>query len=427
MADLAGQQLRGRKIAVHVCGGVAVVKVPLLITALRGQGADVRVAMTPSATSFISPTTLRALSGNPVAWRLFPAKSGARDAGPDEPKEGHGMAHIDLSSWAECHLVAPATASTLARLATGLADDVVSSTLLATTAPIILAPAMETGMWRNPATQQNLATLIARGALVVGPLSGRLASGRQGEGRMAEPEAILAATLRLLRPEGPLRGWEVLVTSGGTREPIDPVRYLGNRSSGKMGERLAAEAVARGASVRLVTSVEAEIDLPTVEITRVDTAEEMLRACLAVLPSTRMLLMAAAVSDFRVEEIALSKVHRSLQPELQLRLVPTVDVLARLIAERPLGCLVVGFAAETEEVVERGREKLERKGCDMVVANLVTGAHSAMGGDMAEATLLSRDGRTLELAWQPKAAIAAAILDEAQRLAQESPRPPVSR
>jgi phosphopantothenoylcysteine decarboxylase/phosphopantothenate--cysteine ligase len=176
-----------------------------------------------------------------------------------------------------------------------------------------------------------------------------------------------------------------------------------------------------------VTAVEGEIELPTVEITRVDTAEEMLQACLAVLPTTRLLLMAAAVSDFRVEEPAPSKLHRTMQPELQLRLVPSVDVLARLIAERPPDCLVVGFAAETEDVAERGREKLERKGCDMVVANLVAGAHSAMGGDMAEATVLSRDGRTLELAWQPKAAIAAAILDEAQRLEQESPRPPAAR
>jgi len=427
MAEQVGQQLSGRKVAVHVCGGVAVVKVPELITVLRGQGAEVRVAMTPSATSFISPTTLQALSGNPVSWRLFPAKGRDREAGQVELAEGHGMAHVELSSWADCHLVVPATASTMARLATGLADDVVSSTLLATRAPIILAPAMETGMWRNPATQQNLATLIRRGALVVGPVSGRLASGRHGEGRMAEPDAILAATLRLLRADGPLRGWEVLVTSGGTREPIDPVRYLGNRSSGKMGERLAAEAAARGASVRLVTAVEADIGLPTVEITRVETAEEMLQACLALLPVTRLVLMAAAVSDFRVEEPATNKLHRSQLPELQLRLVPSVDVLTRLIAERPAGCLVVGFAAETERVAERGREKLERKGCDMVVANPVSGEHSAMGGDMAEATLLTRDGRTRELAWQPKAAIAAAILDEAERLAKESPKPSAPR
>ncbi|MGA7088856.1 MAG: bifunctional phosphopantothenoylcysteine decarboxylase/phosphopantothenate--cysteine ligase CoaBC [Candidatus Dormiibacterota bacterium] len=427
MADLIGQQLSGRKVAVHVCGGVAVVKVPELITALRGQGAQVRVAMTPSATSFISPTTLQALSGNPVSWRLFPAKDRAREAVLVEPVEGHGMAHIDLSTWADCHLVVPATASTMARLALGLADDVVSSTLLATRAPFILAPAMESGMWRNPATQQNLATLVGRGALVVGPVSGRLASGRHGEGRMAEPEAILAATLRLLRPEGRLRGWEVLVTSGGTREPIDPVRYLGNRSSGKMGERLAAEAASRGATVRLVTAVEADIDLPMVEITRVETAEEMLQACLASLQATRLLLMAAAVADFRVKKFSASKLHRSRLLEPQLRLIPTVDVLARLIAERPPGCVVVGFAAETEQVVERGKEKLERKGCDMVVANPVSGEHSSMGGDMAEATLLTRDGRTRELAWQPKAAIAAAILDEAERLAKESPKPSATR
>ncbi|MFZ0169930.1 MAG: bifunctional phosphopantothenoylcysteine decarboxylase/phosphopantothenate--cysteine ligase CoaBC [Candidatus Dormiibacterota bacterium] len=427
MADLIGRQLSGRKVVVHVCGGVAVVKVPELITALRGQGAEVRVAMTPSATSFISPTTLQALSGNPVSWRLFPAKGRAREAGLVEPMEGHGMAHIDLSTWADCHLVVPATASTMARLALGLADDVVSSTLLATRAPFILAPAMESGMWRNPATQQNLATLVGRGALVVGPVSGRLASGRDGQGRMAEPEAILAATLRLLRPEGPLRGWEVLVTSGGTREPIDPVRYLGNRSSGKMGERLAAEAASRGATVRLVTAVEADIDLPMVEITRVETAEEMLQACLASLPATRLLLMAAAVADFRVKKFSASKLHRSRLLEPQLRLIPTVDVLARLIAERPPGCVVVGFAAETEQVVERGKEKLERKGCDMVVANPVAGEHSSMGGDMAEATLLTRDGRTRELAWQPKAAIAAAILDEAERLAKESPKASATR
>jgi phosphopantothenoylcysteine decarboxylase/phosphopantothenate--cysteine ligase len=420
MAEEMRPGLSGRKVAVHVCGGVAVVKVPELITSLRRQGAEVRVAMTPSATSFISPTTLRALSGNPVAWRLFPAKGSARDA---DQGEGHGMAHIDLSSWANCHLVVPLTASTLARLATGLADDVVSSTLLATTAPMILAPAMETGMWRNPATQKNLATLVARGALVVGPNSGRLASGRIGEGRLAEPAEIVAATLRVLQPDGLMRDWEVLVTAGGTREPIDPVRYLGNRSSGKMGERLAAEAAARGALVHLVTAAEANPELPGVETVRVETADEMLRACLARLPSVRLVLMAAAVADFRVEQPASHKLHRGDQPELELRLVPNVDILAQLMADRPPGCLVVGFAAETEDVAQRGLAKLKQKGCDMIVANPVSGEHSAMGGDMAEATLLTRDGRTTQLDWRPKSAITAAILDEVQRLDEDAPRP----
>ena len=220
------------------------------------------------------------------------------------------MAHIELASWAECHLVVPATASTLARLAAGLADDVVSASLLASSAPVILAPAMETGMWRSPATQENLATLVERGAQVVGPVRGRLASGREGEGRMAEPAQILAAVLELLGADGPLRGWEVLVTAGGTREPIDPVRYLGNRSSGRMGEKLAAEAAARGATVHLVTAAEVQPELPRVAITRVETAAQMLEACRRLLPRARLLLMAAAVADFRVERPSERKIHR---------------------------------------------------------------------------------------------------------------------
>jgi phosphopantothenoylcysteine decarboxylase/phosphopantothenate--cysteine ligase len=337
------------------------------------------------------------------------------------------MAHIELASWAECHLVVPATASTLARLAAGLADDVVSASLLASSAPVILAPAMETGMWRSPATQENLATLVERGAQVVGPVRGRLASGREGEGRMAEPAQILAAVLELLGADGPLRGWEVLVTAGGTREPIDPVRYLGNRSSGRMGEKLAAEAAARGATVHLVTAAEVQPELPRVAITRVETAAQMLEACRRLLPRARLLLMAAAVADFRVERPSERKIHRGQAAVLELRLVRNADILAQLMAERPPGCIVVGFAAETEEVRQRGLAKLRSKGCDLMVANPVSGEHSAMGGDSAEATLLARDGRVVELGWQPKSQIAAQILDEAQRLAGELPSQPPSR
>ena len=418
MAEERRQGLAGRHVAVHVCGGVAVVKVPELITALRRLGAEVRVAMTPSAVSFISPTTLRALSGNPVAWRLFPTKAGAPE---DAEGVGHGMAHIDLSGWADCHLVVPATASTLARLAAGLADDVVSATLLATTAPIVLAPAMETGMWRNRATQENLATLEGRGAQVVGPVSGRLASGRMGEGRLAEPTEILAATVRALQPDGPMTGWEVLVTAGGTREPIDPVRYLGNRSSGKMGEQLARAAAARGAKVHLVTAVERSLDLPGVDTVRVDTADEMLHAALDLLPSVRLVVMAAAVADYRVEHPSTRKLRRREHPELELRLVPSCDILAQLTVDRQPGCLIIGFAAETEDVARRGRAKLEQKGCDMIVANPVSGERSAMGGDMAEATLLLRGGRTIELEWQAKSGIANAILDQVLRMNEEAP------
>ncbi|HEY6538784.1 MAG TPA: bifunctional phosphopantothenoylcysteine decarboxylase/phosphopantothenate--cysteine ligase CoaBC [Candidatus Dormibacteraeota bacterium] len=420
MAEDRRSGLATRKVAVHVCGGVAVVKVPELITMLRRDGAEVRVAMTSSATNFISPTTLRALSGNPVAFRLFPPRSESKTAA-DQP--GHGMSHLDLGLWADCHLVVPATASTLARLAVGLADDVVSSTLLATTAPIVLAPAMETGMWRNQATQRNLATLVARGATVVGPVRGRLASGREGEGRLADPGEILRAAARALRADVSLQGWEVLVTAGGTREPVDPVRYLGNRSSGKMGVQLALEAAARGATVHLVTAAEVVPSLPEIEVVPVGTAEEMLQACLRLLPRLRLILMAAAVADFRVAKPSPAKLHRLQHPEIELQLVPTVDILGRLVGERPEDCLVVGFAAETEDVEERGLAKLRQKECDMIVANPVSGEHSAMGGDMAEATLITARS-TVALEWQPKAAVAAAILDQVLRL---SPIPDAPR
>lgn len=420
MVELGRARLAGRRIAVHVSGGIALVKVPELITRLRREGAEVRVAMTPTATSFISPTTLQALSGHAVAWRL-PRQRGERGRGP-EVDPGHGMAHLELSSWAEFHLLVPATASSLARLALGLADDVVSATLLASSAPILVAPAMESGMWRSPATQANLATLRARGVEVVGPVRGRLASGREGEGRMAEAEQILEALLERLSA-GALRGWRVLVTSGGTREPIDPVRYLGNRSSGRMGWALAQAAARRGAEVELVTSAEGDFERSRVTVTRVETAAEMLACCLERLPGCRLVLMAAAVADFRVAEPLAHKLHREGRGELELRLVANPDVLQELLRARPPGCLLVGFAAETEEVRERGLEKLRRKSCDLIVANQVAGERSAMGGDFAAASLFARDGVSSEFPFGPKSELAERILEEALRLAPAEAAP----
>ncbi|MGH7639875.1 MAG: bifunctional phosphopantothenoylcysteine decarboxylase/phosphopantothenate--cysteine ligase CoaBC [Candidatus Dormibacteria bacterium] len=421
MAGESRSRLEGRRILVHVCGGIAAVKVPELLTELRRSGAEVRVAMTPAATSFISPSALRALSGHPVAWRLLPSRRPGRVQEPGQgggDPDDHGMAHLDLASWAEFHLVVPATASTLARLAAGLADDVVSATLLAAEAPVLLAPGMESAMWRNPITQSNLAQLRERGMEVVGPVEGRLASGRVGVGRLATAEGILAELERLAGGQGPLAGWRVLVTSGGTREPIDPVRYLGNRSSGRMGSALADAAARRGALVTLVTTVAVPRPPGGAEVVLVETAEEMLQACRQRIAEIRLLLMAAAVADYRVERPSKVKLHRRHQSALELRLVPTADVLQELVRIRPPGCLVVGFAAETEDVVESGRRKLEEKGCDLVVANPVVGSHSAMGGQMGEATLLARDGRTTQLEWQPKVGLAQLVLDEVQRLAQ---------
>lgn len=410
MAD-SSARFAGRQIVIHVCGGIAAVKVPALVTRLRQEGAEVRVAMTPTATTMVSPLSLQALSGHPVALT-----TAILVAAEDGSVPGHGMAHLDLADWADCHLVVPATATTISRLAVGMADDVVSSTLLATSAPVLLAPAMEAAMWSHPATQANLETLRRRGLTLVGPSSGRLASGRWGEGRMAEPEQILQAAGQLLWGAGPLAGVEVLVTAGGTREPIDPVRYLGNRSSGRMGLALGVEAARRGARVHLVTAAELFSATPGVDVVRVETAADMLTSSLEVLPRVRLVLMAAAVADYRVANPASAKLHRRDQPNPELSLVATTDVLAEILSRRPPGCRVVGFAAETESVRERGLAKLREKGCDMLVANSVSGAHSAMGGDHAEVLVLIGDGREVELPWAPKEEIARGILDLAQEL-----------
>jgi len=406
---MSGRNLRfaDLRVVVHVCGGIAAVKVPGLITELRREGADVRVALTDAASKFVTPLSLQALAGHPVHQRLLVA---------GEELEGAGMPHLDLSGWADLHLVVPATASTLARMAAGLADDVVSSTLLAARGPVLVAPAMETAMWNHPATAANCELLRQRGVHFVGPVSGRLASGREGVGRMADAGEIMAAAAALVCPPGPLAGIRVLVTSGGTREPIDPVRYLGNRSSGRMGMSLAEAAAERGAEVVLVTTADLLPRVAGVEVERVETAEQMLEAVLHRLPRTELLLMAAAVADFRLKRPYASKIHRSDTPDLVLDLVPTVDVLAEVLRRRSEGCRVVGFAAETEDVGRRGRAKLAAKNCDMLVANPVSGEHSAMGGQNAEALVLLADGREVEIPWNSKDEVAVRVLDLAQEL-----------
>ncbi|HUY61344.1 MAG TPA: bifunctional phosphopantothenoylcysteine decarboxylase/phosphopantothenate--cysteine ligase CoaBC, partial [Candidatus Dormibacteraeota bacterium] len=403
--------LSGRRVLLHVSGGIAAVKVPELITRLRRAGALVRVTMSPGAQAFLRPVTLQALSGAPVATRLL-------DPGGEPPElAAHGMSHLTLGAWAEVQAVVPATASILARLATGLADEIVSGTALACPAPLIVAPAMEGAMWRHPATVDNVAALRARGAQVVGPVTGRLASGREDAGRLAPLEEIVAAIRRALgageaAAAGELAGWVVVVTAGGTREPIDPVRYLGNRSSGKMGWALAAECLRRGARVVLVTAAPPPPPQERLEVREVETAAEMLAAVRGALGGARCVLMAAAVADYRVPDPSVHKRKREADPAPVLTLVPTVDVLAAVLAERPPGCLVVGFAAETEAVLEHARRKLARKGVDLLVANQVSGPASAMGGDEAAVTVLRPDGTERSLSRRPKAAIARAILDE---------------
>ena len=389
---------QNRTVVLGVGGGIAAYKAcELARLVVKGRG-TVRVAMTRAATRFVQPLTFQAISGAPVLVDLL-----------DEAAEAT-YGHLALARAADLLVVAPATADLLARLRAGMADDAVTTTALAATCPVLVAPAMNTRMWRNPAVQENLAALRARGFHVVGPASGELADGDVGEGRLAEPEEIAVAATRLLGNLD-LAGRRVLVTAGPTREPIDPVRFISNPSSGKMGYAVAAVAARRGAEVTLVSGP-TELDDPAgVKVVRVQTAEEMARAVDAEAAAMDLFVGAAAVSDYRPAAASPSKIKKAPGDET-LVLSRTPDILAGLGARlggKEDGPVLVGFAAETEEVIARAREKLKAKRCDLVVANKVGGAGAGFGSDTNRVALVS----AVELAEieGPKEKVAEAILD----------------
>lgn len=401
---LAQRAFRGRRVLVGVCGGIAAYKVAELVGRLVQAGAEVRVAMTPEAARFISPLTFEALSGRPVASDLFGAQGAQAGSG--------GEAHIALSDWPEAIVLAPATANVVAKLAAGLADEIVSTTVLASTAPLLLAPAMHARMWEQAATVANVATLAGRGVRFSGPVKGRLASGEVGMGRLADVDEVLLDLSDLLPLDRDLAGLTVVVTAGGTREPLDPVRYIGNHSSGLMGHSLAAVAQARGARTVLVTTTSSEV-APGIEAVRVETAEEMATALGEHLASADLLVMAAAVADFRPRRRAAAKLSKSEMGE-SLELERTTDIVASIAPEREDGrrLVKVGFAAETHDVIVHAQEKLMAKGLDMVVANDVSNPEIGMGSAENAVTLLTRAGRQ-EVAKAPKEEIADRILDAA--------------
>ena len=395
----------GRHVLLGVGGGIAAYKTPELVRRLREHGFEVRCAVTRAAASFVAPLALEVVSGHPVYGEEYLS-----------PGVGGEEAHIAAAEWADLLLVAPATAHLLARLALGLADDFLTTTALAVGGgagggvPLLAAPAMHPGMWDHPATQGHVATLAARGARFVGPVVGPLASGETGMGRMAEPEEIAAAAaVALGSAEGPLAGARVLVSAGPTWEPLDPVRFLGNRSSGRMGFAIAAEAARRGARVELVAGPVALPTPPGVARTDVETAEAMRAAMLARAPDADLVVMSAAVADYRPREAAPRKLRKEEgTPRLELERNP--DILAE-IGALPGERVVVGFAAETEEVEARAAAKLHRKGADFLVANDVSRRDIGFGSEWNEALLLSREGAALRLPRQTKASLAAALLD----------------
>jgi phosphopantothenoylcysteine decarboxylase / phosphopantothenate---cysteine ligase len=404
------------RVLLGVSGGIAAYKAAELVRRLRGLGCEVRCAATASARSFVAPLTLEVLSGRPVLGEEYLTPTGSGEEG-----------HIEAAAWADVLCVAPATAHVLARLALGLADDFLTTAALAFEGPLVLAPAMHTAMWAKPAVQEHAATLSARGARFVGPVLGPLASGEVGMGRMADPQAIADAVLaagaaaparRNGSPAGrgespetgdPLAGRRILVTAGPTHEPLDPVRFLGNRSSGRMGFALAAEAARRGARVVLVAG---PVALPTpsgVERIDVVTAAEMEAAVARAAPAAELVVMAAAVADFRPRAAAPQKLKKERGiPTLDLE--PTPDILGGLRELAP-GAVLVGFAAETEDLEGNARAKLARKRADFLVANDVSRQDIAFGAEANEVTVYRRDGPPVFFAREEKGALAGRLLD----------------
>jgi phosphopantothenoylcysteine decarboxylase/phosphopantothenate--cysteine ligase len=403
--DGGGPALSGRRVVLCVGGGIAAYKAAVLARLLVADGADVHVLMTASGARFVGPDTFAALTRNPVPRDVF--------------EQSEHVLHVRLAHQADVAVVAPATADLLARMALGLADDLVTSTLLEATCPLVVAPAMHSGMWRHPATERNVETLRGRGAVLVGPEDGPLAAGDEGIGRMAEPDRIAAAVAEAVAGTGPsastreLAGRRMLVTAGPTHEPIDAVRYIGNRSSGSMGYRIAAEAARRGAWVELVSGPVSLPDPAGVRVQRVETAEEMLHATLERFDGVDVVVMAAAVADFRSASTASGKLKKSAGPP-EVTLVPNPDILAAL-AEKRDGQLLVGFAADTADVpgglLAEGRRKLEAKGADLLVVNEVGRPGTGFGSETNRAAILSRDGDDPALAEWTKAGLAAALCD----------------
>lgn len=395
-------QLEGKTILLGITGGIAAYKSCNIVRLLQKRSAHVKVVMSEHATEFVEPLTFRALTNEPVAVGLF-----------DDPSDP--IHHISLAQEPDLVVVAPATANIIAKMANGIADDLISTTLLATPRPVVIAPAMNNGMWKASATQANMATLCERGVHVVGPGSGYLACGDVDTGRMSEPEDIVEAVCEVLNPvPQDLTGKRIVITAGPTHEPIDPVRFIGNRSSGKMGIALAGEAARRGAAVTLVLGP-TSLDVPHgVECVRVQTAAEMLQAALNAFQTADAAICAAAVADYTPAAPANHKLKKANERLDRIELVETVDILAELSRQKGERC-VIGFAAETDNVVEYAQRKLARKGCDAIIANDVSRADSGFGTDTNKAWIVSTAG-TQELPVLTKHQLADAILDLLQNL-----------
>lgn len=400
-----------KTIILGVTGGIAAYKAADLASRLVTRGYTVKVVMTEAATRFVAPLTFQTLTGQPVVVDMFAAPP------------VWNVAHVAYAEAADVVLIAPATADVIAKLAHGFADDMLTTTVLATQAPVLLAPAMNSNMYLNPAVRENLGLLRARGFYIVEPETGRLACGASGPGRLAPLEAILDAVERVLSGSQDLAGWRVLVTAGPTREALDPVRFLSNRSTGKMGYALASVAARRGADVILIsgpTALETPRGVKRVDVT---SAEEMCSRVLDYLPEATALVMAAAVADWRPRTFSSEKIKKEGRGSLVLELERTPDILAQVAERKREGQVIVGFAAESSELTRRAREKLVRKRLDFIVANDITRSDAGFASDRNQVQIIWPDGRVEELPLLTKEEVAAAIWDRALWVKKENQTP----
>jgi phosphopantothenoylcysteine decarboxylase/phosphopantothenate--cysteine ligase len=395
--------LNDKTIVLGVSGSIAAYKAAYLASRLTQEGARVDVIMTEAATRLVTPLTFRSLTDRPVVTSMWQASE-------------RGMGHITLADSADIVAVAPATANVIAKLATGIADDMLTATVLATRAPVIIAPAMHANMFTNPVTRDNLARLRGRGFNIVGPEHGRLASGDSGEGRLVEIEQIIDAIREALKRSADLSGKRIVVTAGGTQEPIDPARHIGNRSSGRMGFALAEAARDRGAEVTLITAPTQLPEPDNIEIIRVRTASEMKEAVTKAVKKAGALIMAAAVADYRPKSPAQSKVKKQ-SPELTLELVRTPDILSEVKGS----FIRVGFAAESEDLVANAQKKLAQKGLDLIVANDITEPESGFGASTNKVTIIDKQGNVESLPLMSKREVAERILDRVARMGGNPP------
>ena len=396
--------LNGKKIALGVTGGIAVYKAVDLVSRLRKQGAEVRVIMTEHAQQFVTPLTFKEISGNKVAVSMW------------DSNQEFNVEHISLANWADAFVVAPATANILAKMASGIADDLLSTTLLAAQAPIIVCPAMNTGMYQNPITQENIAKLEAHGVTVMPPAVGYLACGVSGPGRLPEPQQIVEFIDDFFaKKDGDMVGLKVLVTAAGTREPIDPVRFVGNRSSGKMGYAIAQAAAQRGAEVLLVTGPSALAIPANVKGVKVETTNEMLEAVMEAYEKMDVVIKAAAVADYRPRDVADQKIKKKTDDALTVVMDKNPDILKELGA-RKAHQVLVGFAAETQNLLDNAREKIVKKNLDMIVANDVTAAGAGFNTDTNIVKFLYPSGEVRSLEQMAKTEVANLLLDAVMEL-----------